>query len=47
VQAADWLAEASRRHEADVAVGNLLNAALTQPKATQNNPAQGNQGKAQ
>jgi hypothetical protein len=43
VQAADWLADASRRHEADVAVGNLLNAALTQPKAAQNknNPGQG------
>jgi hypothetical protein len=44
VQAADWLADASRRHEADVAVGNLLNAALTQPKAAQNNPGQSNQG---
>jgi uroporphyrinogen-III synthase len=40
VQAADWLADASRRREADVAVGNLLNAALTQPKAARNNPGQ-------
>lgn len=41
-QAADWFADASRRREADVAVNNLLNAALTQPKAGQNNagPAQ-------
>jgi hypothetical protein len=39
-QAADWLADASRRREADVVVDNLLNAALTQPKAAQNNPGQ-------
>ena len=46
-RAADWLADASRRREAEVAVGNLLNAALTQPKAArndleQNNPRQNN-----
>lgn len=39
-QAADWLADASRRREADVAVSNLLNAALTQPKAGQSNTGQ-------
>lgn len=47
VQAADWLTDASRRHEADVAVGNLLNAALTQPKAPPNNPGQNNPGQPQ
>jgi hypothetical protein len=41
-RAADWLADASRRREADVAVDNLLNAALTQSKAARNIPAQGN-----
>ena len=39
-QAADWFADASRRREADVAVNNLLNAALTQPKAGQNSAGQ-------
>ncbi len=39
-QAAEWLTAASRRREADVAVGNLLNAALTQPKAEQSKAGQ-------